>query len=297
MRKSAAIGFLLLAWSLSGCDLDLDSSAPFKEERHLEVSHQLDTPLEVQAVNGGVTIVRGSGETVSITATIRAKTEERLASVEVKTDRKKDGTLVVSAAWPEGGRLDAEGCGYELTIPDVKQVLVRTQNGAITLEDLAGRAELETSNGSIRVENHEGPVRARTSNGKITLRGISSEISARTSNGAIEIDRAGSSVEADTSNGRITARLSPQATGPVQLSTSNGAVEFEFGEAFCGQLELSTTNGKVRFTPPEGEAAQAVQILSREETSMRLVAGEGDAEASSVTTTNGSVEVRFVPED
>lgn len=224
--------------------------------------------LDVSTRNGSVRVVRGEADDIVITATLRARSEARLALMKVVAETNDAGVLVIAPSPPDGGWWSGEGCSIEIEAPasaTAAGVRVRTSNGRITVRDAEGRADLETSNG------------------RVTVDGASGEVAAASSNGGIEVSGSPGPVDADTSNGGVTVRLTPDGRGPVRIDTSNGPVTLEVGPGFEGRLSLRTSNGSISV--PAG-----VRTESRGRRSADLVLGSGDAR-SVVTTRNGSIRV------
>lgn len=274
--------FLVSLLSKTGCISVWAESADFKETRNLAMAHQPNTTIRVATTNGGITVQRAAVAEVTIKAEIRAVSEQRLADTRIIAER-RDGTLVVEVAWPDGQRKGSEGCNFEITVPDAKDVDARTGNGAIKLTGLAGKAYARTSNGSITITGQDGPIDANTSNGAIRIKAATGQLIVKTSNGGIEIEDAAGHVEASTSNARIKVRLADSNPGPVQLHTSNGSVDLAVGKGFMGQVKMSTSNGSVNITAPANARDVSVQ-----KNSARMTIGESK-HVSEVHTSNGSI--------
>jgi DUF4097 and DUF4098 domain-containing protein YvlB len=263
-RSSFVVGGLVAAIGvLAGCGI---TQPLFEGDQTVQVEHVPRSPVEVRTVNGSVEIEAVARDDVRIDAHIRARTAERLDAVLILAERTPDGALSIHAQWPDGRRLNNEGCRFTIQLPDAAGVTVQTSNGGITIAGLAGRAELETSNGAITITGHDGPVQAKTSNGRITMDGVTGPI------------------VADTSNGRVNIDLPDAATGPVTIDTSNGAVALEVGPAFAGALTMDTSNGSVRLHGVPDSAVQG----SKSRKHVNLVIGD-DGQPSSIDTSNGSI--------
>ena len=278
---------LVLAVSIAlfaACD-EFDFDDLVREERTLTADHVAGGALDVRTANGSVTVEREARADVQIEAEIAARSQERLDEIEVVVEREDDRTLAISIRWPEGGRRGSESASLTIAIPDVDGVEIATSNGSITVEGLAGEADLETSNGSVTVEDHDGEVSIETSNGRVEASGVDGDIEADTSNGRIEIDGATGSVLATTSNGGIDIRLDDASAGPVEARTSNGAIDLEVGGGFTGVLTVQTANGSIDIEVPG-----TVEIVERSTRRAELdFGGSGDSVARS---SNGRISVR-----
>lgn len=268
LARIGRVGLMLGLVSLpAGCSW---GEAAFKQTTTVNAPHVGGSALSVEAHNGAIAVHRAAGSDVSITATLRMRTEERLGQATLVANRNAEGVLEISARPPEGGWKGGEGCAFEIVVPDAEGIRARSSNGRIEIGGLSGLADLSTSNGRIIVNGHEGELRARTSNGRIVAEGVSGP------------------VDADTSNGAVTVRLTHDAAGPVKIHTSNGAVVLALGRGFAGDLDIQTSNGSISVPDSDGAVRVSARKLSRGSASLRV--GDGGGE-SSIRTSNGSVTV------
>jgi hypothetical protein len=253
------------ACAMTGCTM----MAPLHEQVvTITAPHLPGTPIDVEGHNGSATITRdAAARDVSIVATLRMTSEQRLGDTQISTGRDPATNALTIRATPPGGHWEGrEGISYTIATPETRGVKVRTSNGSIRIAGLAGEADLQTSNGRIDADDHAGPVTARTSNGSV---------------GATNVD---GPVDTRTSNGSVTVALTPSATGPVSIHSSNGSVELRLGKSFQGRLNADTSNGSVTVS---GDGAQ---IKSKTRTSASIAFSDSGPE-STVETSNGSVRV------
>ncbi len=230
--------------------------------------------LDISTRNGSVSVSRGDGEDILITATLRARTPQRLAEMKVVAEQNEAGVLVIRPE-PAGGKwLNNEGCSIEVSAPPgatAAGLTVKTGNGRITVNGVQGRADLKTSNGRITVTEAAGEIYADTSNGRIELTDVPGPVTA------------------DTSNGPVLVRLTPAGRGPVRIDTSNGGVTLEVGRDFAGTLSARTSNGSIDL-PDEYDHGR------RSRHSAEIALGTG-GDASRISTSNGSIRVRMLEMD
>lgn len=240
--------------------------ANFKAERTSTAAAAEPMPVRILSDNGAISLAPSTDGQVEIVAKIKATTQERLDQVVINAAKDTSGVFVISATWPPPGRRGSEGVEFAVKIPATTGIELKTSNGAIRLDALAGAAKLQTSNGAVTVVKHDG------------------SINANTSNGAISIDDANAPVIADTSNGSITVSCAATFAGPVNADSSNGAIKVKFGEAFAGSITADTSNGRVTITDPA-----AGTTLASGKGPVVWVRGSGDK--SVLDTSNGSVTV------
>ena len=114
--------------------------AKYRETREFEVAHVPGSAIRVSTKMGSVRVRRGDVDAVRIVAKLRCKTEDRLERTEIVAERTDGGDLRVRVEWPNGKRKDAEGCSFEITVPDARGVEVRSTYGAVSLAGLKGKA-------------------------------------------------------------------------------------------------------------------------------------------------------------
>jgi hypothetical protein len=263
-RLAHACLALALAATLAACGWV--PSARYKATVTATATHQPAAPVDATTENGAITISKGTGPGVQVTAAVRAATQERAQAVTISAQPNDLGVLVVRVNWPGGKREPNEGCSLDITVPGASGLALTTSNGSIRATGLAGPATLSTSNGSVRVTNHDGTVHAKTSNGSVTLEGVT-----------------GAAV--DTSNGSVTVRLTPGASGPVNIDTSNGSITLAVGSAFAGKVQASTSNGRV------SDQTGRSKSTSRNGRSDALF-DFGDGPQSVLDSSNGSITIQ-----
>ncbi|XHC25171.1 hypothetical protein ABWH91_13140 [Phycisphaerales bacterium ac7] len=266
---ASAIAFLsTLLGGIGGCA----ASYPTVEGRMSASAPISGSPaIAVRSLNGGIKVVRGDLDVMSVQATVRARNADRLSAARIRTEQVDGGAYEVSVAWPGDERLKNEGADFLITVPAASELV------------------LESSNGAFVVEGLDAAVAARTSNGSISIIGPSRSVDAVTSNGTIYLEGVTGSVVARSSNGWVRALLAPENNGPVQMTTSNGNLTLRIGPAFEGEVEMWTSNGAVSvdgFTTGDSPS-----FLESRRNYLRL--GFGDqAQQSKLRTSNGTVTVR-----
>ncbi|MEM9372265.1 MAG: DUF4097 family beta strand repeat-containing protein [Planctomycetota bacterium] len=277
--------------ALSGCGPHGGSwynTPRYTEDRTMTVDHQAGSGLSVVNANGSVSAVGDTAriDDVLIEARLHSYDTERLAFARLIADRTGDGTLDVRVEWPAPGRQNNEGATIRVYLPDADGLEVRTSNGSITTEGLAGHANLSSSNGRISVIDHRGDVIAGSSNGSVRAHGVEGPVDIKTSNGAVVVEHALAPVRVETSNGSIAIETADSNPGPVRARTSNGRVDLDLGTGFEGTLKISTSNAKINVRD-----VQHARLIESSKNYVELSVGDGDG-VSSVRTSNGSVRVK-----
>lgn len=265
MNRRAVLAAFALASAglLAGCSW---TGAAYRGSRALATQAAAGSPLRVEATNGSIAITAADSPEVTINADVRAETQERLDAVQILADREPDGTLVIRAEWPDGGRRSSEGVSFKISLPSPSSTTASSSNGSLSFDGLAGPLSATTSNGSITLRNHRGDAALKTSNGSVTVSASAGALTIATSNGAIKAD------------------LAPGAAGPIDLKTSNGSVTIALPASFAGEMSLSTSNGSIRT--PEG-----CTVLEKSRNNAKIRFGAASTPASKVRTSNGSITI------
>ncbi|EHR52455.1 hypothetical protein SacmaDRAFT_4267 [Saccharomonospora marina XMU15] len=121
---------------------------------------------------------------------------------------------------------------------------LNTSAGHVSVEGVAGDAEVTTGTGRIRIGEIHGGATVKNSNGNTDIGSIGGEARVRSANGDIAVERAGSGVEAKTANGSI--RIGEVTRGTVVLETSTGDLEIGIGEGVTAWLDAKTSFGQLR---------------------------------------------------
>ncbi|MBP2327952.1 hypothetical protein JOF56_008337 [Kibdelosporangium banguiense] len=118
-----------------------------------------------------------------------------------------------------------------------------TSGGHITVNKIAGNAELATGSGRMRIGEIDGTAVIKNSNGGTEIGTVTGELRVRTANGDISVDRAFTRVEAKTANGSI--RVGEVVRDSVTLDSSTGDLEVGIAEGTTAWLDLKTSHGRV----------------------------------------------------
>ena len=273
---------------ITGCiAISLSDQPSHQETRTLAIEHMPESSLSVVSENGSIDVAQSDGTQVRISARIKAVSEERLKAVQIIAMRTANNTLELYADWPMPGRKSNEGCDFQIQIPDAAGIRLRSSNGRLAIERLAGQADLQTSNGSIAIRQHRGSSTAQTSNGAIRVDEVAGTLHLRSSNGQIDVQGAAGEVKGQTSNGNVRVALAEGSAGPIEARTSNGSVKLELTQSFVGELIMQTSLGSIDIK----DMPQARLIASRRNF-LQLGFGSGGP-TSHASTSNGSITVRM----
>ncbi|MGB3544883.1 DUF4097 family beta strand repeat-containing protein [Rubrivirga sp.] len=211
--------------------------------------------------DGDLTVRNDVSGAIAVRAWDRDEIEVR-AEVRAYDSRGRSAADLLAATVLEAGdvlRPVTEGGGwvevaFTISVPRDTDLDVRTNNGSVSVEGVAGTLRIDSNNGAVRLTDVSGDVEAKTSNGNVVidLEGETWDgdgLSASTRNGDVRLvvpERYAALVDAGTSYGSVggieddgiegfrsareSARLYLGAGGPtIRLRTRNGDVQLVRG--------------------------------------------------------------------
>jgi hypothetical protein len=247
MRQNgiALVGALALCGSVSAlttaCTVTVDAGpGPYsvREEKRFDVTGTPD--LVVTTFDGSMEIRSWDRPQVLIEIEKRAADKALADSIQVTAERTGNAiTLEVKKpAGVEGvfGFHTSPSARIVASVPRSCNIVARSGDGAITIERVTGKIELNTGDGSVHGVELDGSLRAHTGDG------------------SLRFDNVSGSVDLDSGDGG--ARLSGKLQG-VRLRTGDGSVDVraEDGSAMNDDWEIRTGDGGLRLELPAGFAA------------------------------------------
>jgi DUF4097 and DUF4098 domain-containing protein YvlB len=260
MRTPRHVVGLLATLALVGCflsvtDLDRDLDAVAAEPFAEQVDASADVRLQLNGINGSVTIHGDATTTVarvsgvrSVRSDSRSDAEQFLGRVSVEVQQEA-GEISVRTSQPASADGREVTVNYDLIVPSYLEV------------------EVVNVNGEIDVRSIDGGVGVTSANGAVTLVDIVTDL------------------EVTLTNGGIMSEVTLLPGGLVDLSVVNGDVVLEVPASTSATLEADVVNGSVSVTGLTLLNATA----STRSVHGRLGAGDGSIDLDVV---NGTITVR-----
>jgi len=210
--------------------------------------------FSISNVNGSITVTGGSGNTVEIVATKKAKNQKDLDEIEIEISHSASEITVETELGDSDGWFSHGSSGqvrYEITLPSGTSLdSVETVNGDVIISGVIGKVVAESVNGDLEIIGLEGDARLSTVNGGI--------------NAGFEKCEGEQSIKAETVNGRVTILLPEDADVQVSADTLNGGINgqdfgLETDKGFVGsdlngnigsgsaRLNIDTVNGSIKI--------------------------------------------------
>jgi DUF4097 and DUF4098 domain-containing protein YvlB len=305
MVPAVAAGLLVLA----GCDIEdfnvgENGGGRYTQDFHFSFPLKSNGRLTVESFNGSIEISGWDEDTVDISGTKYARTQERADDLKVETSNTPE-SVTVRAIRPSEWRSNV-GARFVIKVPNGSLLdRITTSNGSIRTMDCSGPAHLRTSNGGIRVEGMHGTLDAQTSNGGIDLLGVEGDVTVRSSNGHIHAEGLRGGFDARTSNGGVNAKIE-RADHSVRVETNNGSVELTLPADLSSDVRASTSNSGITVKLPASANARVLARTSNSSVStdfdvkvhgeisrnhMDGVIGSGAGPLIDLTTSNGGIHL------
>jgi hypothetical protein len=251
---------------LAGCDIE-DMGGSFEryhEDFHYSYPLKTGGRLAVDSFNGSVEVSVWDQETVDISGTKYARTQEETSDLKIEVDHSSDSVSIravrpsmmrgnygakFAIKVPHGVVLDhlTTSNGAIRTSDGVGPARLKTSNGHVEVFRLKGALNADTSNGPVELQDIDGPVEVHSSNGHIRAEGIRGALEATTSNSSIHavLERVDGAVKAQSSNGGIDLTLPPGAQSAVRAHTSNSGITLHLPGEVNARLSAQTSNASI----------------------------------------------------
>jgi DUF4097 and DUF4098 domain-containing protein YvlB len=162
----------------------------------------------------------------------------------------------VRATGPDSTDRASWSVSYEIFVPQVTDVTMKTNNGGLNISDVRGQIHFDAVNGGVNLKRVAGEVKGATVNGGINVELTGSvadwrQMELNTSNGGVTVampSNYSASVLAETGMGRI------QSDFPLPANTDGrrGRLEFNVG-AGGPAMHITTGNGGIRLKRSESQ--------------------------------------------
>lgn len=282
---------ILGALLLGGCEFgDFSQSDRYQTDFHHSYDISADARVNVESLNGSVEITGWDENKVDVAGTKYGATEQLRDAVKIEIHNTPT-SIEIRTVRPSSYRGGA-GARYVIRVPRKARLdRITTSNSSIHVRDVGNAAHLKSSNGSIRAENIAGDVEAHTSNSSIELDTVHGNAQLKSSNGRIQAENVGGECNAETSNSSIKVRLDNAPALPIHLVSSNGAIELTMDRAPKSDIRASTRNSSITLRLPASTSARLTADTSNSSISSDFVLrsdGDRDHNRKHVDGTIGS---------
>lgn len=272
-----ALAVAALALSNAACVVTVDAGRySGREEKRFSVAGTPDVTLVT--FDGSVEVRSWDKAEVLVEIEKRATDKALADKIEIVAEQ-SGARITVEARKPAAmqslfGLKVSPSAKIVATVPRQCNVVVRTGDGAISIERIAGRVEMNSGDGSLLVRGLTGALKAHTGDGSLRFQDIQGSVDVDTGDGGGEVTGKLSAVRLRTGDGAVTVRAedgSAMADG-WEIRTGDGGIRLELPQDFAAELDASTGDGRVWVTGFD-EPAGATEDEGRGELRRSIGAG------------------------
>jgi len=272
MKALRNLGILVALSAMSA--LPASASATGHFERTLQVSGPVD--LDVVSSSGNITVHTGTGNSVSVSAKIRAQNswlfggdeEAKVRRIEQNPPIEQQGNTIRIGHFADSELTRHISIDYDLTVPAQTKLSTRTGSGDtaisgvqlplvaktgsgnVTVDNLGADGHISSGSGDLKINSVKGVLNAQTGSGNIRAQGVAGAITASTGSGDVEMEQvAAGEVKVDTGSGNVKLR---GVKGGLRASTGSGDIQAEGEATHDWRLGAGSGNITLRLPPQAG---------------------------------------------
>ena len=286
MRKmipvvTSALSVSVLALGSIACSIDVRGEGIVtREEKRFTVSGQPE--LNLRTFDGSVQMKSWDRNEVLVEIERRGQ-DAQTAEALVVNATQEGNRIIVEAPEPRDrrerihfGSWQSPSVNLIVTVPKKLTAEVRTGDGSITADDLAGKVVLNSGDGSIRARHVEGDLQARTGDGSIVVTDAAGRILADSGDGSIELSGRFEALDVRTGDGAV--RLDVFDGSAVKtdwsVNTGDGSIAVRLPANLDAELDAHTGDGGVHADGIDS-AVRAERDNDDDRSSLRGKIGKG----------------------
>ncbi len=205
-------------------------------------------PLRVEpGMNGGVEIIGWNKDSIAVTARIQVNARSMSDADAIAHDIKIEasgGTIRATGGSGPFGRRQNWSVSFIVMVPRRTDLTLSTENGPLSVQDVAGQMDLSTQNGPLSLSGVGGDVHASAQNGPLMIELLGSRWE-------------GTGLNAETQNGPADLRIPANYNAKIEFGTVNGPMDVGFPMTV-------TINGRVkdRISTTLGNGGPPIRVVT-----------------------------------
>lgn len=250
----APIALCLLAAGAAGCVVKVDSSEyKAREERRFRVEGVAD--IKLTTFDGTIAVRGWDRDEVYVEVEKRGRDRDAVQAVEVVADQ-SGRQISIEARQPAATKYAfgvvttrTRDARIVASVPTHSNVMLRTGDGAISVERVSGRMEVRTSDGNISGLDLKGDLFAHTEEGHVRFEGVDGKCDVVTSDGSITLQGRLDALRARTGDGAVVVKVLPgsKVGSEWSLSTGDGPLVLYVPDHFGAEFDAETHRGSVKI--------------------------------------------------
>lgn len=296
MKRLFPVVFIVgLAAGSGACVVSVDAGRySTHEEKHWTVTGTPDVTMIT--FDGSITVRSWDKPEVRIEIEKQAPDKALADAIDIKVEQ-SGNTISVEAKKPAAaqsffGLKVSPSAKLVATVPRQCNIVARSGDGAISIERIQGRLELDSGDGSLIGQDLNGTLRAHTGDGTLRFEDVEGSVDIDTGDGSGMVTGKLSAVKLRTGDGSITVRAEEGSAmiDDWEIRSGDGSVRLEVPDDFAASLDASTGDGRV-FVEGFGEPASAGGHDEDSRGSLRRPLGAG-GKLLRLRTGSGGISVR-----
>ncbi|HEX5068921.1 MAG TPA: DUF4097 family beta strand repeat-containing protein [Vicinamibacterales bacterium] len=247
-------GLIAITMAAPACVVTVDNDGQIERvEKRFNVDKTVE--LRLTTFDGAIEVRSWDRPEVLVQIDKRGPDKDALGTIDVVAEQKAD--VIQVEARHTATRTRFVGLGFFVSasakmiasVPRNTNLVIRTEDGSIVLERVAGKADLHTKDGSIRASETSGELVAETGDGSLQLDDVSGRLELRTGDGSIRLSGTPSSLKARSGDGSIALRIQNGAMmdDDWTIVTADGSISLALPDGFAAQIDADPgSDGKVR---------------------------------------------------
>jgi DUF4097 and DUF4098 domain-containing protein YvlB len=254
--RSVLIAVAVLA--LAGCEVNLNSEGVVAHEtKKFSVTGTPEVQLET--FEGSIEVHSWDRDEVEVEVEKRAMEQTLVDEMKLVAEQQGD-KIVLKVTGPS--RYQSHGiqigvnfspsARLRVAVPRSSHLSVKSDDGAITVEDVRGRVTLTTGDGTIRATRVTGELRVRSGDGAIRMDAVEGKVDLETDDGSILGEVRPTSLRAHTGDGSIRIEVlgDSKMDADWDVQTSDGSIVLTLPSEFAAELDAESRDGAVRSNHP-----------------------------------------------
>ena len=289
---AAAAAAAMLA---SGCEISVGEGLySLHEEKRFQVT---GTPeIHLASFDGSIVVRSWDRAEVLVEIEKRASDKARAAAIRVSAGQ-AGGTITVEARKPDGPQVAlgfhvSPSASLVASVPARANLVIRTEDGSITVERVEGRIDLGSGDGSLRGVDLAGAIHAQTGDGSMHFDNVSGTVDLESNDGGARLSGRLQAVKLRTGDGAVAVRAAEGSamSDDWEIRTGDGSLRLELPAAFGAILDAETGDGSVHL---RGFGEPAAGAGERRRGEMKRQIGSG-GKTLRLRSSSGSITIRTI---
>ncbi len=253
------VGVGAFAVALTACTVNVNTEGSTASETH-RFTVTGAAKLSLDTFDGAIDVHSWDRSEIEVVVEKQAQDDARLQ--EITVEKSQDGDQVTlrvrgpaSSSGTSGiviGVNFSPSARLRVAVPRSTALDLRSGDGSITVEDVAGNASLRTDDGAIVASRLSGELMARTDDGSIRMREVNGRVDVETGDGSVVVNGTLTHLRAKSGDGTVRIAVEPgsRLEDDWTVETRDGSVEVRLPDGVDAIVDAVTSDGGIRSNHP-----------------------------------------------